>query len=211
MKLYQNPISHNCRRATIVAAHLGLPVELEAVDVTKGENKTPEYLADNPNGMIPTLVDGDFTLWESRAIMQYLAAKKPEAGLLGANERERADVTRWLLWDASHLNRHVGAIMFEKVVKGLFKMGPPDEAVIKTAQEQVKRFYGVLETCLAGKTYLVGERLTIADLSVACAFTFADMVGVPLGDFPNIKAWLARISALDAWKKTQPQLPAAAE
>jgi glutathione S-transferase len=142
--------------------------------------------------------------------MQYLAALRPEPGLLGANERERADVARWLLWDAAHLSRHVGAIMFEKFVKGLFKMGPPDETVIKTAQEQVKRFYGVLDSCLKGKTYLAGERLTIADLSVACTLTYPDLVGVPLGDYPNIRAWLARISALDAWKKTAPKLPAAA-
>ena len=70
MQLYQNPISPNSRRAAIVAAQIGLPIELIPIDVIKGEHKTPEFLARNPNGMIPTLVDGDFSLWESRAIMQ---------------------------------------------------------------------------------------------------------------------------------------------
>ena len=101
--------------------------------------------------------------------------------------------------------------MFEKVVKNLLKLGAPDEAVIASAQEQVRRFYGVLETSLKGRTYLVGDRLTIADLSVACCFTYPEMAGVALDAYPNIRAWLARISALDSWKRTQPQLPAAAE
>ena len=75
----------------------------------------------------------------------------------------------------------------------------------------MKRFYAVLDTSLAGKSYLVGNALTIADLSLACAFTYADMTGVPLDGFPNIKSWLARISAMDCWKATMPQLPQAAE
>ena len=211
MKLYQNPISHNCRRAAIVAAELGLPVETVLIHVTEGEHKTPEFLARNPNGMIPTLVDGDFTLWEARAIMQYLAEKKPEAKLLGENARERADVTRWLLWDGCHLNRWVGAVMFEKLVKPLLKMGEPDEAAVEAAREQIKRYLGVLETCLAGTTHLVGGRLTIADLSLACCFTYWDLMGVPLEDCPNVRAWLSRVTALESWKTTQPQLPAAAE
>lgn len=211
MQLYQNPISHNCRRATMVAAQLGLPVEMVPIDVTKGEHKTPEFLARNPNGMIPVLVDGDFTLWEVRAIMQYLAEKKPEAKLLGADARERADVTRWLLWDGCHLNRWVGAVMFEKLVKPLLKIGEPDEAAVAAAREQIKRFLGVLETSLDGKTHVACGRLTVADLSLACCFTYWDIMGVPLEDYPNTRAWLSRITALQSWKTTQPQLPAAAE
>ena len=80
-----------------------------------------------------------------------------------------------------------------------------------SAQEQVKRYYAVLDKSLAGKKYLVGDALTIADLSLACVFTYPDMIGVPLDGFPNIKSWLARISAMDCWKATVPQLPQAAE
>ena len=211
MKLYHNPISPNCRRATITARHLGIALDEIPVDVAKGETKTPEYLAMNPNGMVPTLVDGPETLWESRAIMQYLAAKKPGVGLLGKNETERADVTKWLTWDAAHLSRYVGAVLYEVAIKPMFGMGEPDMAAAATAREQVKRFYAVLDKSLAGKKYLVGDLLTIADLSLACAFTYADMTGVPLEGFPNIKSWLARIQALESWKATAPQLPRAAE
>jgi glutathione S-transferase len=99
MKLYINPTSPNVRRVRLTAAVLGLQLEEKKLDFAKGEQKNPEYLALNPNGAVPTLVDGDFVLTESRAIMQYLASKKPEMGLLPRDEQVRADVTRWQFWD----------------------------------------------------------------------------------------------------------------
>ena len=206
MKLYFNPLSPNCRRATMVAAHLGLVLDEKPLDFTKGEHKTPEFLAINPNGMIPTLVDGDFMLWESRAIMEYLAAKKPEANLLGHDDREWADITRWLFWDAAHLARHTGTVVFENLVKRILNMGPPDTAAIAAAVEQLRRFYGVLDGCLKGKSYLVAGRLTVADLGLAATFTYADAMKLPVKDYANVAAWLARISALDCWKKTEPKM-----
>ena len=90
MKLYHNPLSPNARRVLLTAAYLGLRLDEQVLDVANGEHKSPDYLALNPNGMIPTLVDGPLTLWESRAIIQYLASKKPESGLLGRNEADLA-------------------------------------------------------------------------------------------------------------------------
>lgn len=211
MKLYYNPISPNCRRVTMTAGHLGIPLEDIPIDVVKGETRTPEFLAMNPNGMVPTLADGDFTLWESRAIIEYLADKAPAARLGGTNERERADISRWLNWDAAHLSRHAGAILFEKFIKGILNLGAPDEAAIAAAAEQLNRFLGVLDKSLAGKKYLVGGRLTIADLSVACVFTYREILGVSLDPYPNLRDWLARIEELDCWKATAPPIRAAAE
>ncbi len=205
MKLYHNPISPNARRVLLTAAHLGIPLEEKVLNVAKGEHKTPEFLTLNPNGMIPTLVDGDLKLWESRGIIQYLASKKPGNELLGKDETARADVTRWLCWDAGHLAPNVGTLIFENVLKAMLNMGPPDQSAVKNAAEQVKRFCGVLDTSLKGKQYLVGDSLTLADLSVAATFTYAGALNLPVNDFLNLKAWFSRITALDAWKKTQPK------
>jgi glutathione S-transferase len=84
MKLYMNAMSPNVRRVRLTAAVLGMDLEEKKLDFTKGEHKNPEYLALNPNGAVPALVDGDFVLTESRAIMQYLASKKPSRGFCRA-------------------------------------------------------------------------------------------------------------------------------
>jgi glutathione S-transferase len=86
MKLYMNRMS-NVRRVRLTAAVLGIELEEIPLDFAKGEHKTPEYLAVNPNGSVPTLVDGDFVLSESRAIMQYLASKQPDSGLLRSDPK----------------------------------------------------------------------------------------------------------------------------
>src|SRR5579883_2330376 len=108
MQLYMTAMSPNVRRVRLTAAVLGLQLEEKKLDFTKGEHKNPEYLALNPNGAVPTLVDGDFVLTESRAMMQYLASRKPESGLLPRDEQARADVTRWQFWDSSHFSPQLG-------------------------------------------------------------------------------------------------------
>jgi len=82
MRLYFHPGSTNARRARLTAALLGIELDEKLVDFAKGEHKAPAYMALNPNGAIPTLVDGDLVLTESRAIMQYLAGKRPESSRL---------------------------------------------------------------------------------------------------------------------------------
>jgi glutathione S-transferase len=205
MKLYMNLLSPNVRRVRLAAAVLELQLEEKRLDFTKGEHKSPEYLALNPNGAVPTLVDGDFVLTESRAIMQYLASKKPESGLFPRDEQARAEITRWQFWDASHFSPQLGTLTFEKFIKPTFGMGAPDQHKIEEAITGVRRFAAVLNEHLEGKQYVVGNALTIADLTIACSLMYAKQTDAPLGDFPNIEAWFARISGMDAWQKTNPQ------
>jgi glutathione S-transferase len=204
MKLYMNPMSPNVRRVRLTAAVLGLQLEEKKLDFAKGEHKNPEYLALNPNGAVPTLVDGDFVLTESRAIMQYLASKKPESGLLPRDEQHRADVTRWQFWDAAHFSPQMGTMAFEKLLKGMMGMGEPDQRKIDDALGNFRRFGAVLNKRLDGKQYVVGNSLTIADLTLASSLMYAKQAEVPLGEFPNIQSWFSRISDLDGWKKTNP-------
>src|SRR5882724_13234958 len=160
MKLYHNPLSPNVRRVRLTAAILGLQLEEQVLDFSKGEHKSPEYLALNPNGAVPTLVDGEFVLTESRSIMQYLASKKPESGLLPRDEAARADVTRWQFWDSSHFAPQLGTLAFEKMLKPMMGLGDPNAEKIQDAISNFRRFAAVLEKRLAGKTYVVGNQLT---------------------------------------------------
>ena len=204
MKLYMNAMSPNVRRVRLTAAVLGIDLEEKKLDFTKGEHKNPEYLALNPNGAVPTLVDGDFVLTESRAIMQYLASKKPESGLLPRDEKARADVVRWQFWDASHFSPQLGTLAFEKMLKAMMGMGEPDQRKIDDALGNFRRFAAVLNKRLEGKKYVLGDALTIADLTLASSLMYARQADAPLGEFPNVQAWFSRISDTDAWKKTNP-------
>jgi glutathione S-transferase len=202
MKLYYNPMSPNVRRVRFTAAVLGIELEEKKLDFAKGEHKSPEYLALNPNGAVPTLVDGDFVLTESRAIMQYLASRKPESGLLPRDEAARADVTRWQFWDAAHLSPQVGTLGFEKVFKGMMGLGEPNVGKIQEALSNFRRFAAVLNKRLEGRRHLVGNALTLADLTIASSLMYAKQAEVPLAEFPNVEAWFSRLTDLEAWKKT---------
>jgi glutathione S-transferase len=202
MKLYVNLASPNVRRARVTVAALGLEVEEISLDFTKGAHKAPEYLALNPNGAVPTLVDGDLVLTESRAIMQYLASLKPESGLLPRDEKGRALVLRWQFWDASHFSPQVGTLAFQRVLKKMFGMGEPDEGKVTEALGAFRRFAAVLNQELKGKSFVVGDALTIADLTLASSLMYAEQADVPLAEFPHVQAWFSRMTELEAWKKT---------
>lgn len=204
MKLYMNRTSPNVRRVRITAAVLGLQLEENNLDLTKGEQKNPEFLVLNPNGAVPTLVDGEVVLTESRAIMQYLAAKKPESGLLPLDEQVRADVTRWQFWDSSHFSPQLGTLAFQRVIRPMMGMGEPDAGKVEEALANFRRFAAVLNKRLDGRQYVVGDSMTLADLTLACSLMYAKQSQVPLDEFPNIQTWFSRISDMDAWTKTNP-------
>ncbi len=117
MKLYGFPPSPNTWKVRAVAAHLGIPLELEFVDLTKGGSRTPAFLAINPAGRTPALVDGDFKLGESTAIMQYLASQKPNS-LWPNDARTRADIMRWQSWSLAHWSKEgCEPLIFNRLVK----------------------------------------------------------------------------------------------
>jgi glutathione S-transferase len=117
MRLYFHPLSSNSRRVTMTAQQLGLELDLIIVDLLKGEHKDPEFLRFNPNGRVPLLEDDGFYLWESHAIMQYLADRSPDQTLYPHDARARADINRWLFWSAYHFTPAVGFISTEKSFK----------------------------------------------------------------------------------------------
>lgn len=205
MKLYLTPLSPNVRRVRVTAAVLQIHLQEITLDFAKGEHKHPDYLALNPNGAVPTLVDGDLMLTESRAIMQYLASKKPESGLVPRDEQARADVLRWQFWDASHFSAHLGILTFEKLIKPMLGLGEARQDKIDEACTSLRRFGAVLDERLRGKEYLVGNALTIADLTIASSLMHAQRTEAPLGNFAHLQSWFSRVSNMEAWKKTEPR------
>src|SRR4030095_1835066 len=119
VKLHVFPPSPRAFKVLAAANYLGIPYEQSSVECRTGAHRTPEYARLNPNMKMPTLEDGDFVLWESNAILQYLASKKPESGLLPKDERARIDVTRWQFWDLAHWDPACAVFVFEYVAKPL--------------------------------------------------------------------------------------------
>ena len=210
MKLYGFPHSPNTWKVRAVAAHLGLRPEFEFVDLTRGQSRTAEFLALNPTGRTPVLVDGDFTLWESNAIMQYLAGRAPNA--LWPNEaRIRADIMRWQSWQLAHWSKDgCEPLLFERLVKKIMNLGAPDPAVVAKGTENFNREARVLDAHLGKQSYLVGKEPTLADFSVAAPLFHAQAAEMPLAPYPHIRDWFERVSALPAWRETAPPPVAAA-
>jgi glutathione S-transferase len=204
MKLYSVHNSNNCRRVNATIRHLGL--EIEIVEVAMGDIKKPDYLALNPNGKVPTLVDGDLKLWESRSIMQYVATKKPGNTLWPNDDKRRADIARWQFWEAAHLSRGTGAYAFENLFKKIFMKQEPDPAALAAGEREWRTFAPVLNAQLETRKWILGDELTLADFSVGACFSYADPSGLPWNDYTHIKAWCARLNELSAWKSTAPKL-----
>lgn len=209
MKLYGFPPSPNTWKVRAVAAQLGIPLELEFVDLTKPRNA--DYLALNPSGRTPTLVDGDFILWESNAIMQYLAGRSQNT-LWPNDARMRADIARWQCWQLAHFSSEACApLTFQRLVKKIVNLGPPDEAIVAKGLEAFHRDARVLDAHLEKHPYLVGNALTLADFSVAASMAYAKEAEMPLAPYAHLRDWFMRVMALPAWRDTAPQLPSAAD
>jgi glutathione S-transferase len=205
MKLYYFPYSPNSRKVLAVVHHLGLTPQLQVVNLLEGEQLRPEFLRLNPNHTTPTLEDGDFVLWESNAIIQYLAGTAPDNTLWPAGPRLRCDISRWQCWQLGHWGGEAcGPLIFERVVKLITGRGEPDPAVVARAETAFHRFAAVLEGHLKDRQWLVGSGVTLADFAVAAPLMHAEGARFPLEGYGEIRRWYDRVEALDAWKKSAP-------
>ena len=210
MRLYQHPMSANSRAATLAALQLKAPVELVFVDLAKGEQREPEYLKLNPNHRVPVLEDDGFHLWESRAIMQYLADKTPGQTVYPAEARARADVNRWLFWCGQHFAPAIGIYFWENLVKPMIGRGAPDPEELQRAEPLFNEFAAVLDQHLVDRKWICGTNLTLADLSMAAVWACAAPGKAPVAWYANIQKWFVHVQGLEVWQQTEQMARAAA-
>jgi glutathione S-transferase len=199
MKLYDWTNSYNSRKIVSIAFETDQKISCVPVNMQAGDNKKPEFLAMNPNGKVPLLVDGDFQLWESNAIACYVAAKDPNHRLLPTSAKERANVDKWLFWQTAHLSPSLGKIGYERLWKKFFGLGECDEAAVAAAMPDVTRFMSVLDTSLATNEWLAGK-LSVADFANATALVNRDEIKLDISEWKNVKAWLGRIESRPSWQ-----------
>ena len=206
MKLHVLPPSPRALKVIALKNYLGLECEMHIVDLGKGDQLTPDYIAMNPNKKMPVLEDSGFVLWESNAILFYLASKKPESGLWPSDVRAQADVLRWLAWESAHWDAEsIGMVGYEKTSKRVLGLGPADRAFITRGEQNFDRFAAVLNQHLRGRTWLTESGLTIADFSVGGMTSAAVRLELPMTKFPEISRWYDRLAALPAWQASMVQ------
>lgn len=199
LKLHGFPMSPNTRRALFALEEHGAPYELVTVDLMAGEQKSAAYLALNPTGRVPTLVDGEFVLWESNAILEYLAARDPARGLGAKSPVETGEIARWMYMSAAHLSPNVARIFAHTIRLPEAQRIP---RLVEEARAEVDRCLKALAGRLADRDYLI-DRFSLAEIAIAPTLGAAPMLGIDLGRFPPVAGWMKRIAARPAWQKVQ--------
>ena len=204
MKLHQNPLSSNSRKVLILAELLGIAYEPILVDLASREDRA-RLAKVNPNCKVPVLEDGDFVLWESNAILQYLCDKTQGGDRYYPRDlRPRVEVQRWLSWAGQHWAQAIGGITFERLWKKFVTGQGPDAEQVARHEEELHAYARVLDGHLADRTFVVGDSLTLADIVVATPLDYTVPAQLPVEPYANIRRWLAGLEALPAWKKTAP-------
>jgi glutathione S-transferase len=208
LQLYLDPATINSRKVLAGLELLGTPYHVNHVNYFTGAHTQPDYLALNPNGTLPAAKDGDYTLWESDAILQYAADLTASEKHYPKDLKTRADINRWMLWEAAHWQPSCYIFFIENAVKPLMK-APTDAALLEKETPNWQRLAGVLESRLAKSKWLAGDTVTIADIAVAAPMHMHKRQLLPLGDFPHIRRWMAEVEKLPCWQKTQGAVEAA--
>ncbi|CUK05988.1 Disulfide-bond oxidoreductase YfcG [Ruegeria denitrificans] len=203
IKLHCFGESGNSYKAALALEMSGLDWEPVFVDFFNGETRTPEYRADvNEMGEAPVLIDGDFRTTQSGAIQAYVTEKSGKFG--GKDRDENYEIFRWVLWDNHKLSSMAGLTRF--LINFLpEKHRNPD--VIAFNQGRLKAAYQVLNDHLSGRDWIVGDGMTNADISCCGYLYYPEPFGFDRADWPQIDAWLTRLSEQPGWKHPYDLMP----
>ena len=199
LKIWGRKNSSNVRKALWIAEELGLDYESLNAGGPFGINDQPEYLAKNPNGVVPMIEDGEFVLWESNTIVRYLAAQyAPDSAFYPASPKARAQAEKWMDWATSTL-----AAPFRPVFWGVVRT-PADKqdwTQINAAKAEVERLLSIVDNALAGQPYLSGDEFGVGDIPLGCfAYPWFEMP-IERRELPHLKAWYERLQQRPAYRK----------
>jgi glutathione S-transferase len=221
MKLYIFPPSPRAVRVVALANYAGLKPRIHALDYFNAEQHDPEFAAINPNRRMPVLVDENFVLWESNAILQYLAQKVPERNLWPRDARAQADVLRWQFWGTGHWEEAWGILINERFKRPALDSrdsgkrtfgrattpGVPDPNRIAEGERYANELLDLLNNHLEGRNWLCECGLSIAEFSIASFLGPARGMNFPLARFANVMRWLSSVEQLPGWQDAQPKMP----
>lgn len=204
MKLYYHPASTASRPVLLFAAENGIRLDLQLVDIFKGEHRQPAYAALNPNALVPMLEDGDdFRLTESSAILKFLA-DKTDSRLYPKGLYQRARVNERMDWFNTQLSRdYCFGLVFAQLLPHHRRRSDEAQAgAVQWGHERSKVWMQVLNDHILGpgRNYACGDDITIADYFGAGLLTLGEVIGCDFAAYPHVQGWLARMKALKSWK-----------
>lgn len=200
LNLWGRPNSSNVKKVLWTLEELNIPYQNTAIGGTYGGTDTPQYRAMNPNGLVPTLQDGDFFLWESNTIVRYLAATYGKDKLWIEDPKNRAQAEKWMDWALSALFIPFGTILQQKV---RLPKEQRDPALAQSAIAKFEQGLALIEQELAKTGWLSGENFGIGDIVPGVAVYYYYELKL-YGDlkFPNVESWYKRLSERPAYRKT---------
>jgi glutathione S-transferase len=202
MDFYYGRVSGNSSRAAFCLNETGAPYTPRALDTKRGENQSDAYRSVNPMGKIPSLTDGLVSLWESNAINWYLAEKFPKARLLPESIEGRAEVHRWLFFQAAHVTPACLPVFRASNPRIIAFWGQGDAAAAERGRKELARYLPVIEQRLQGREWLA-DQFSLADIALTPHLWAVKGGNFDFSPYPKLTAWLDRLLARPAWKKAE--------
>ncbi len=203
MKIHADPITVNCKKVLAGLQLMGADYELVHVDYFQGAQKAEPFISLNPNASVPAMVDNDFVLWESNAILQYAADKLGNDAVYPTSLQQRADVNRWLLWESAHWFPSCYVYLVENCVKPLLG-GAPDPAILDAQAAQFHKLADILDKRLADRRWVMGDQPTIADIALAAPMHLHGWQQLPLDSHRHLVRWMTEdVEHLPCWQSTK--------
>lgn len=202
MKIYGNFYSSCTRKVLLTLAEKNLKADFVSIDLGKGEQKKPEYLAKHPFGVVPFFEHEDITMLESRAICRFLDAQYSNPRLTPINGKARAMMEKWAYLEQSYLEPAAGRIFSQRVMAPIRKLNP-DQEIIQNSLKATRHFLGLLDEHLRQNVYLAGEEFSLADIFYMPYHDFLSFSHEPtlFYEFPHVAAWWNRVSARPSWQQ----------
>ncbi len=201
-QLYCFGESGNAYKVALALTLADMEWEPVYVDFFNGATRTPEFRAINEMGEVPVLIDGETTLTQSGVILDYVSSKTGKLG--GRSAAERRDLLRWMFWDTHKLSGQIGQTRF---LANFLAEDKRPAGVIPFQQARLKAAYTVLNGHLEARRWLVGDQVSIADLSCCGYLFYPEPFGFSRADWPHIDVWLDRIAALPGWQHPYDMMP----
>ncbi len=195
LTLHEDPVSGNCYKIRLTAAHLGLPLERRLYDIRKGETRTHAYLSGvNANGRVPVLQVGGRFLPESNAAIFYLAKG---SALIPADRWDEADMLRWMFWEQYNHEPNIATLRFWLAYVGRDALTDAQRAQIEAKRAAGAAALALMDEHLTHRQWFVGNRFSLADIALYAYTHVCEESGVfDLADYPRVQGWLARVAGL---------------